>query len=206
MPTSIRFLPSIGMTGTFKLKAPFNQLVMENTQYRCTAIEAIDGLLAKDRSPFDEIYAEVGASESDYLADLEAGAYIVTITSGDGDVIEFPHNALTEMPDSSGIVYRSLVLSMSLSAIKDDFPLDVLTTELKNNILARFGIDSEVYITQVGGLTVLTEEQSESVEAARETRITSPDSPLYQQSVTEQQLAVALLKIQELEAHILANP
>lgn len=202
MSSSIQFLPSIGMTGTYTLKSPFSGLIQVNTQYTCTAIESLSGYIARGNDAYTNIYEANGATETDYESDLEAGAYLVTITSGTGDVVVFPSTSLSTVPDSNGTVYRNQVLALSLSALPDGIDLSSLKTQISDLVLNTLGVSSTIYVASVGSSTVLTTEQSTALEAARAAKMQTHQSPLYRNSVLETQNAALLQKVSELEAYI----
>lgn len=198
----IQFLPSLGMTGVFTLKTPFNNLVLPNTQYTCTAIESLAGAVAADKDPFATYYEPNGVTEVDFNADLKANVYLITITSGIGEVVVFPSSALVSLPNSDGVIYRNLVLSISLSSISDDTDISVLRSGIEDMILNTMGVKSSTYVTQVGSMTVLTREQSQALEAARQLNIQTRTSPLYDNMQKDLQIASLTQKVGELEAYI----
>lgn len=200
--SDLQFLPSLGMTGTYTLKTPFNNLVLPTTQYTCTAIESLAGALAAGKDPFASYYEPNEVSEADFNADLKANVYLITIASGIGEVVVFPSSALVSLPNSDGVNYRNLVLSISLSSISDDMDVTVLQTTIEDMILNTMGVTSHTYVTQVGSMTVLTREQSQALEAARQLNIQTLTSPLYDNMQKDLQIAALTQKVGELESYI----
>ncbi len=200
--SNLQFLPSIGMTGLYTLKAPYNELIMSTTEYVCTGIESIQGSISRGEDPYTELYVANGATQSDYEEDLSSGAYLVTITSGEGDVVTFPSSALVKMPDTDGIRYRNLVLGISLSSLPDSLNLDVVKQDISDLVLDTLGVRSSVYTAQVGGVTILSKEQSAAIESARQANISSLESPLYKLHRLERDNASLIQKVAQLEAYI----
>ena len=201
--SELRFLPSIGMTGTWALKPPYNELVMASTQYTCTAIESLAGAIASDRDPYAEVYEVNGADESDFELDLKNNAYLVTITSGEGDVVVFPNTAIVSVPNTDGVIYRNLAVVLSLSSLPDEFDTSTIEQQLRDLVLSKLGVNSSSYVVQIGGLTVLTREQSDAYEQARTANIASLSSPIFELTKLRSDYESALQRIQHLEQFIL---
>ncbi len=198
----MNFLPSIGLSGLWTLKSPFDQLLSPTTVYECIAIESLDRVHLNNINPFEEYYEPIGAEEAEYQADLQAGAFIITIVSGDEESISFPSTALVRWPDTDGVVYRNLALTISLSALPDSFDLTNLEDEIKALVLSKTGTDNEVYITQVGGVTVLPREVSESIENVRLSRIDPENNLAAKNAELRQKLIDLTNKLNKLEAYV----
>lgn len=198
----IQFLPSLGMSGIFTLKAPYNNLVLPTTQYQCTGIESLAGAVAANKDPFANYYEPNGATEVDFNADLKDNAYLITITSGIGEVVTFPSSALVSLPDADGVIYRNVAMTVSLSSISDDTDLTDLSSQVSDLVLNTLGVKSSVYLTQVGSMTVLTREQSTALESARQLNIATRTSPLYDNMQKDIQIAALQQKVSDLENYI----
>lgn len=202
MSTSLQFLPSIGMTGLWALKAPYGELVMATTQYTCVKVQSLGSAVNAGEDPLTNVYLISNATQADFDLDIASGAYLITIQSELGDLVVFPNSALISLPDTDGVLYRNLVMSVSLSAISDNTDLTTLQERVSDLVLNSIGVKSTVYITQVGGVSVLGSNQSAALETARQAHITDASSPLYQLSVVTTQLTQAQQKISELEQYI----
>lgn len=200
--SSIQFLPSLGMTGLYKLKVPYNALILATTQYTCTGVKSLAGAIAANEDPFTTIYSANGATQADFDADLASGAYIITITSGAGDIVEFPSTALVSVPDTDGVIYRNIVMSISLSALSDETDTTVLEQQVSDLVLNSIGVKSSIYLTQVGAVTVLSRAQSDAIESARLANIATPASALYQNDILTAENAALIQKVHELETFI----
>lgn len=200
--SDLKFLPSIGMSGLYTLKAPYDLLIMSTIEYTCTSIESLQGSIARGEDPYTDVYEASGATQSDYDNDLAAGAYLITITSGDGDVVTFPSTALVKMPDTDGVRYRNLVLGISLSSLPDSLNLDGLRQDISDLVFNSVGVRSTTYTAQVGGITILTRDQHNAVEAARQANVTNLESPIYRVAKLERDNASLIQKVAELEAYI----
>jgi hypothetical protein len=190
------------MTGLYTLKTPYSSLILSTTQYTCIAIQSLSGAISSNTDPFTNVYQANGATQSEFDLDLKNDAYLITISSGDGDLVVFPSSALVSVPITDGVIYRNLVLSLSLSAISDEADLTVFQQQMKDLALHSLGINSSVYITQVGAMTVLTRTNSDALEAARLVNAITPESELYNNHVLTQQNTALLQKVASLEAYI----
>ena len=203
---SRRFLPSIGLAGTYQLKDPFNHLLSPNVQYTCTSIESIDSFANRGEEVFAEVYENAGADETMFLADNEQDAYIISITSGDGDVVQFPSTALLKWPDTSGVPYRNVAMTAFLSALPESFDFDTLETELEEFILAKVGTKTKIAFTQVGSVLSVPRDTSDLIEQRRISLRSDPDSITAKLLQSEATVAALQDKLAQLEAHIVANP
>jgi len=202
MATSSQFLPSIGMKGTWSLKSPFDLLVMSTTQYTCVKVESLAASEAAGDDPYTNIYQRNNASQSDYDNDIAANAFLVTLTSDTGDVVVFPNTAIVSIPDTDGVSYRNLVMSVALGPIPDSMDLLNLENEVKTLVLGAVGVKSSVYFTQRGGMTVLTTQQSTSLENYRTSVMNGQQSNAYQLMMANAQITSLQQKIRELESYI----
>jgi hypothetical protein len=196
------FLPSLGMKGRWTLNAPYNSLVMATTQYACLSINSVQGAVAQGQNPLKSVYLANGDTEASFNRDLANQDYLITISSGPGDVVTFPRSAMVGLPDSDGQIYRNVMLGISLSAIPDSLNLDSLKQQIQALVLARLGVNSTVYAAQIGATTVLTTEQTAALEAARQARITAPQSLQYQNDQLHAQNAALIEQVAILTAYI----
>ena len=174
------FLPSLGMTGRWSLNAPYASLVMATMQYRCTGILSLQGAVANGADPLNSVYLANKDTQANYEQDLANGDYLITISSGPGDVVTFPRSAMTSLPDSDGELYHNVMLGISLSAIPDSLNLDPIKQQVQALVLSVLGVKSTVYAATIGGATLLTTTDAAALEAARQMQITSPESLAYQ--------------------------
>lgn len=202
MSSSLQFLPSIGMMGLWALKDPYGALVMPTTQYTCVKIQSLGASVNAGEDPLTNVYLISGATQADFDLDVAADAYLITIQSELGDLVVFPNSALISLPNTDGVLYRNLVLSISLSAISDHTDLTTLQQRVSDLVLNSVGVKSTTYITQVGGVSVLSSDQSAAMESARQLNITDAASPLYQLGVVTTQLTQAQQRIAALEHYI----
>ena len=176
--SDLNFLPSLGLKGLYRLKSPFDTQILNTTQYECTGIKKLAASASAGEDPFGTYYQPVGATQLDYDTDIAADAYLVTITSGEGDEFTFPNTALVSLPIVDGVVYRNMTMVVSLGAIRDGDDLDSLSQDVIAHVLKTTGINTSVYFAQIGPMTVITQDQSTALEKARALKIEDSDSLL----------------------------
>jgi len=196
------YVPSLGATGLWTLNAPYNSLVLATTQYSCIAVTTVAGAVASGQDPLNTIYLANGDVKATFEQDLANGDYLVTITSGPGDLVTFPRSAMVGQPIADGVLYRNVFLGVSLSVIPDDLDLSSLQQQVSDLVLHNLGVKSSVYLAAVGGTTILSPTQAAALEAARQARIQSPESVTYQNLQLQTQLAAAQARINALSAYI----
>jgi hypothetical protein len=184
--SDLNFLPSLGLKGLYRLKSPFDTQILPTTQYVCTGVQKLSASAANGDDPFETYYQSIGATQTDYDADISADAYLVTITSGEGEVFTFPNTALISLPIVDGVTYRNMAMVVSLGAVMDDADLDVLSNDIVSHVLKTTGIATSIYLSQIGPMTVVTQEQSDALERARALKIQDSDSLLLKHEKSEQ--------------------
>jgi hypothetical protein len=184
--SDLNFLPSLGLKGLYRLKSPFDTQILPTTQYVCTGVQKLSASAANGDDPFETYYQSIGATQTDYDADVAVDAYLVTITSGEGEVYTFPNTALISLPIVDGVIYRNMAMVVSLGAVMDDADLDVLSNDIVQHVLRTTGISTSVYLSQIGPMTVVTQEQSDALEKARALKIEDSDSLILKLEKAEQ--------------------
>lgn len=196
------YLPSLGSAGLWTLNSPYNSLVLGTTQYRCIAVITVAGAVAAGQDPLNNVYIANGDSQATFETDLANDDFLITITSGPGDVVTFPRSALVGQPEADGVLYRNLMMGISLSAIPDDLDLTTLQSQISDLVLHTLGVQSSIYLAYVGGTTILSPAQAAALESARQARITTPQSTQYQNSQLLAERAQLLQKIADLSTYI----
>lgn len=199
-----KWLPSIGMTGFYTLSSPYTGLVSPTTQYRCDGVLSLKALLAQGEDPLSDIYLANGDTKTSYQSDLDNNVSIVTLTAGE-TVIRFPSSALTQLPNQNGVVYRNTLLGIALSAIPDYLDLTDLQNQISAMILDTLGVRSSTMLTTIGNATVLTYEQDQRVQSARNAMKNNHGSALYQISQLQSQVLALQQEIAAYQSYILEN-
>ncbi len=195
-------VPTVGMAGYFTLSAPYTALVREMVEYTVTGVISIAGAIADGLDPLNDIYLEHGDTEANFNIDAAANHCLVTMQSGEGDVVTVPNSSLILIPQADGVPYSNVVLGISLSAIPEDLDLTALETELSDLIFDRIGVRSTVFSTTVGGTSILTHDQHAAVEAARVANIESDLSMRTQNTQLQDINAALIVRLARLEEYV----
>lgn len=196
------YLPDIGSTGRFTLKTPYDTLVKPNVLYTCKAIRNLNDCLAEGLDPFSYYYESVGLTEEDYNTDLMNDVSIVSLQTKDGEWLFIPSNYIIKFPNMNGIVYRAIMLGISIGAIPDTMKLDALKTSITNLVHDTLGIDSVVKEVIVSVPAVVSKENHDTIETVRLSKIINFHTDSFKLNKTTQDLTAARLKITELENFI----
>ena len=196
------YLPDIGSSGLFTLKAPYNTLVKPNVMYTCKAIRNLNDCIAEGLDPFGYYYESVGLTETDYNIDLKNDVSIVSLQTKDGEWLYIPSNYIVKFPDMNGIVYRAIMLGISLGAVPDTLKLDALKTSMTNLVYDTLGVTSIVKEVVISVPAIVSKENHDMIEIARHNKATINMSDSLKLSKANQDLASARLKITELENYI----
>lgn len=201
----LKYVPSLGMSGLFELRAPYDALINPTAQYKCVAVESLTNAVNSGSDPKQNIYLASLDTEANYLLDLQKEVYLITIATGIGNQIIFPSSALLSVPNGEGVIYRNTVLCIALSAVHELMDLSVLQRQISDMVYTSIGVSSTTLTTTIGAPTILTTEQHNSVMASRALVATRKDSEMYRNLQLQNENAALVLKIAQLESYILKN-
>ena len=107
-------MPTVGSSGYFQLRAPFDKLILPNERYTCQALRRISDYLANNETPYEDIYEANGASRDDYDKDRTTDGYIVSLQAAIGHWVYVPVRYIAGYPVVNGVPYHSLTLTLAL--------------------------------------------------------------------------------------------
>lgn len=195
-------VPQIGMTGLYKLKEPFDKLLLANVAYRCVAVRKLEDIVAAGGDPKELYYTNNSLSDTVYNTDLAAGVCIVSLQAGSGSWVYVPSSYIESMPDQGGIPYTTIVLATSLSAIPNSLDLSYLKNQIEDLVMDTLGVASTVREIAISQQQHLSQAEHVAIEAARAANIAASTTERAQRLEAERQRDAALEKIQQLEAFI----
>jgi hypothetical protein len=102
----------------------------------------------------------------------------------------------------NGIVYRAMMMGISLGALPDTMKLDALKTALSNLITDTLGITPTIKEIVVSVPSIVNKEDHDLIEAARLAKIVVMTSDAAKLNQANQDLDRARTKIAELENYI----
>lgn len=198
-------IPSIGSSGFFELRPPFDQVVLRNEQYTCQGIRKISEYLASNEDVKALVYDANAIDESDYNADAEADMPIVSLQADIGHWVYVPARYIIKYPITNGVPYRTLMIGISLPPMPVERDLTFLTTDLSNLVRDSLGVDVEIKLVETSKI-VLVPRTKHNLELSDRYAVSNgrtTDRSRYMS--TQVQLDAALAKIAELETYIANN-
>jgi len=198
-------LLTIGSTGSFELKTPFDIKASAEERFACKAIRKISDYIANNENPKDDIYIANGLTETNYETDAALDEHIVSLQSDTGHWLYIPSSYILTYPLVNGIPYRSIMIGISLPSIPVNKDLSNIKTDIINLIKDTIGIEPIIKEVETSRTILLSKEDHDDIEMNRAIisagRVT--DRSRYMSLVQNYQ--TALDKIIELEAFIMNN-
>ncbi len=199
-------VPSVGVSGAFTLKAPFDSLISPNIIYTVRAIRGLQDYIAQGTDPYEKFYVTNQLAQSVYDADLNASEYIVSLQSSDGKWIYVPTSYISALPVVSGVSYTSMAMAVFLGPLPDDYSLTYLNTKVSELVESIVGVTPTIKNTAVSAKSLITQENHELTLAAREVVKSATTTEYAQLLALQNQNAELLIKVNALETHIRNNP
>lgn len=172
------YKPNIGDSGFFKLKAPFDVLIANETLYTCQSIRTINDFIAAGESVYEKFYSPLRVSVDQYQQDLVDNVYITGLQAGTGEWVFVPSSFIEAAPSSNGVKYIPVVIGISLGAIQDAFNMESIVAQFKDIVINTLGVTPEVKGVVVGSAKWFSNEEHELIEAARKEKIATSTSPI----------------------------
>lgn len=186
-------IPTLGASGAWTLKVPFDAQIVADRAYTCQAIRYISEMVAKGEEVKNQYYIRYGLTDAEYKQDADANVAIVTLISSSGDYVHVPSSYIVGWPAADGVPYAVLAAGVVLGALPNTFDPTFLTTELKAFIKARIGLEPEITYATVSEVSIKSQDQHGVLESAREAAKTINQTMF-------QQLDAANARIAELES------
>lgn len=197
-----RYLPDIGSVGTFTLKAPYDTLIKSKVSYRCKSLRLLSECIADGLDPFSFYYESVGLTQVEFNTDLENDESIVSLQTDSGEWLYIPSSYILQFPNMNGVVYRAIMLGVSLGALPDTMKLDALKTAMTNLIRDNIGITSTIKEIVISVPAIVPNDDHLMIETARISQINTFMSEAAKLNKANQDLLQAQKKINELENFI----
>lgn len=135
----------INTVGKFTFKDPVNLAINEKMEYKVVAIRSIKELVDTGDDPFNTIYVPLGITEDKFREDVKNNINIIVLTNTSGNTYSYiPSSYISTAPDSSGYKYADTLLAVNLGKIPLDLDLTNLKEEIRDLILAKTGLTTEV--------------------------------------------------------------
>jgi len=197
--------PTIGSRGIYTLLPPYNTLTTPGEEYTCQGLRLLTDMVSDGLDPMTTVYVSHALTKVEYDLALTNGVYIVSLQGSSGQHILVPANYISGQPVTDGIKYAVKIIGLSLGPLAIDRDLSNLSTTLSNIVHDQLGVVPEVRVVQVSKVTLVPPADHVIIEGARVVLTTATPSDRVVAIKSKTTLDQALIKIQQLEAYIIAN-
>lgn len=198
-------IPTVGATGFYDLRSPFDTKILSNERYTCQAVRKLSDYLADNATPLESIYLEAGLTEQDYDDDLAQDMLILSLQAQTGHWVYVPTSYLITQPIVNGIPYRAVMVGVSLPPLPADKDLSNLLTAIAELTLETLGVSPVIKVVETSRVVLVNTLTHETTQLQRDALIGTglTDRSRYMSTLTR--LQQALQKIEQLELYIETN-
>lgn len=206
MTTSL--VPPIGAAGTWVLKAPYATEIVSGLTYTCVAVRRLGEFRLLGIDPYTQYYEPKEVPAATYASDLNQGdVCIVSLQTAAGKLIFVPSTYIESYPNPNGYRYTPVILAVDIGSIPDALNLSAVKTDIMEIVKTYLGIDNvSVTSIAVGESKAVNQNDHNSLEAARQGRITASKTLFTQVQELNAKNAALAARNTQLENYILANP
>lgn len=198
-------IPAVGTRGRFVLKPPFDAAMAPNTLYTMSAVRKFDEIDTFGTSIYTQFYQPFQLTEADVNTDRSAGAMIITLMTDNSPPLYVPTSYVQSYPDLNYRPYNQYIAVLSLGPLSDDTLFEPVIQGLKNTTSEFLGVEPEVNIAFMPLTDIITPEQHENREAARQAAITNRSTDYARLYESQAQVALLQQRIQILEKIVKDN-
>lgn len=200
-----RIIPTIGASGEYELSGTLAGLITTGEKHTCKSIRTLSDYLANNEDPKNTIYIDQGLLEAEYDQDILVDMEIVSLQSEVGHWLHIPVSYLLKYPDVNGVIYRSVMIGLSLPSFPVERDLSFLLTDLTNLVTDELGVVPVGKLVETSRPVQVEKSLHDALTADRLVASSGryTDRSRYQQLLTEKQ--TLLDKITELELYIETN-
>lgn len=160
-------IPTVGMSGYYKLLAPFDQTIEPNSIYTCQAVRSITDLLSTNEEPLNTIYLKNGLTKEEYETDVAERMLIVTLQGGFGEWVQIPVKYIQTYPLASGVLYHRLGIAVGLGMVPVNMDVTMVGRAIEEAVYGVLAVTPSIKPIQLSKPTLLTEDQHAEIEANR---------------------------------------
>lgn len=196
-------LPSIGASGDWTLKSPFDSKYTAGLAYSCRAINKISSMVATGIDVLNTLFIPNGLAEADYDAAVAADLSMVTLQSSSGQLIILPSTYLAGWPSADSVPYVVMGMVINLGAIPNTIDPTFLTEKVEPVIKNALGLDPEIHYVTLSETSNKTWDDHTAQENARQANITDDNSDYIKRLNAEAALTAAQAQIAALQQVII---
>jgi len=205
MGTGVSMIPPINASGVYALVTPFDTKVVSGLRYTCNAVRTFKELLASGVDVVADYYTANGLQESDYNTDYDNGVCIITLQSSKGDLLYVPSSYISSYPDTSGVPYNAVALSVLLGQVPQNMDLTYLKGELVAAVMDAAGISASVRTVTYSETTCVAYETHKSLQAQRDLARTQSQTEYSKRIAAEAERDRLAERLAALEKFITSN-
>lgn len=138
MTEFVRFIPTIGERGHYRLKAPFE--IREGEIFTCKSIRKISELFDEQVDVYAEYYKPAGISEEVYEKDVADDGCIIYLASDVNRWVICPDHYLLGYPNVNGKAYVRLNVVFSLPPMSVEQDYTQLKAQLEEVVQMTLGV------------------------------------------------------------------
>jgi hypothetical protein len=196
-------LPTIGSSGLWKVKAPFDTQLIASLSYTCKAVRKLAEFVATGADVFADHYEPNNIPQSVYQQHVNADISLVTLMSSTGNWLVVPTPYLDGWPSNDIVPYVILGMVVTLGAIPNTIDPGFLEPVVKNAIAASLGHVPEIQFVALSGVTNKVYSDHEALENLRKSNIKNDNSDYVRRLKAETDLVAARAQIAALQKFII---
>ena len=194
-------LPALNSSGFFSLRAPLDKVIMINEQYTCIGIRDLSDYIANNEDPQTTIYTPLGILD-DYPVDLAINMFIVSLQNAIGHRIQIPAKYIITYPQTNGVVYRAVMLGVSLPSLPVNNDLSGLIAEITTAVTDILGVVPVIKLVETSRPVLVQPDEVALLESQRALLQNSSGTDRTKYYSLVNSYNSAILKITALEKYI----
>ena len=198
-------IPSVGVAGTYNVNAPFNTMIIADKFCICQAVRSISDIVNQGVYVLTTLYLANTLTEVDYQKDLSEKVPIVTFKDELGNTFQLPGRYIKTVPYTTGYVYRTYLLGISLGDFEENYDFSPLMSDLSDYVENTLGVKPAITVVPVSARYHVTDENHQTIFSRRNAMTLIKTTLNGRIAILTRQLQAALLKIKALETYLKNN-
>jgi hypothetical protein len=195
-------LPTIGSSGLWKVKAPFDTQLIAGLSYTCNEVRKLGTFIASGADVFAEHYEPRGLSHDVYQQHVNADISMITLVSSSGSYLILPAPYIDGWPSNDIVPYVLLGMVVTLGALPNTIDPGFLEPVVKNAVKAALGHEPEIQFVALSAVTNKVYTEHEALENLRKSNIKNDNTDYVRRLKAEADLVAARAQIAALQKFI----
>jgi hypothetical protein len=196
-------LPSVGMSGQWKLKAPFDSKIVANLAYTCRAVRKLGEVIAAGIDAFEEYYVPNSIGRDVYDQHVASDVSIIVMSSSSGSWLNVPSPYLDGWPDANVVPYVVVGMVADIGALPNTIDPTFLSEKVRNTIKNALGHDPVIQFVALSEVSNMPFAEHEALEVLRKSNITDDNTDYSRRLKAEDELVKARAEIAALQKFII---